>query len=203
MPQGIHIFVRRIDVRSGLSAALALRGDMDAPTTLRLIAARRRTGETGLILASIPATAFDDPAAFDAALKDAGHDPRSIAWGIADRMLDADRLAALAKLRARGWALELVTTRGPAPALAARDRTLFASLAVIGAWRDAISCDALRQRRRAAAAMGLQCVWAGTGEPSDQNALYAEGFDARETSTLYPAEARASSDGPALSFSNR
>jgi len=203
LPQAFHTFVRRIDLRSGLSAGLVARGDVDAGDWLRTIAARRRAGEAGLIIAPAPDDAWADPDAFDATLKLAGHDPRSVAWQIADRAIDRAGLHAVARLRARGWAFELVTAPGEAPALAARDRTLFASLAVVGDWTEALACEHVQRRLRAAGALGLQCVWAGVGEPRAPRLLCAEGYDARDGASRYPTEARANSAGPALSFSSR
>jgi hypothetical protein len=201
----LSAIAQRIDLVSGLNAARVVRHALEPEALFRTIAAWRRAGGLGLIAAPLPAAALADPAAFDAGAKASGVDPRATSLELDGNAVTPAALSAVATLRARGWGLGLRMSPGPAAALDARARALFATFTAQGLWEDVLACQQMQTRLRAAQAQGAQLVWAGTAAPNGPHALRADGYDAVEVtgpSAVQTALARAVAE-QASSFSNR
>lgn len=189
---GVVITVRR-DLRTGLPAAGVVRAENEAldPVAALTVARAlwRETGMTAPLAIALPAHAVGDAAAtgdFTAALLAAGFSPRSVDVEVDERALPGS-LAAIERLRARGFGVALQADPACPLPFGQRTRSLFTELVMPAPTRldpfmglDADDARPLARRMFAARAQGIVITATGIGDAGWAKALAAAGFDRGE-----------------------
>ena len=186
----------RVDLRSGLAVAMRVEAPAKADSWIEALAATRETraamGARQPLIARAPHYLFDAGAAgqLDALLRGAGFQMRAVTVEIDEADLVSGGVAAMAaveRLRARGWGVSLSCAPDCPLAIGQRTRSLFTEMAApapTALTPAMVMADPmhspLTRRLRAAQNAGIPTTALGVKSPAHAGLLIALGFDRGE-----------------------